>query len=173
MVSHQNRDGIFIRGSVHETSRVQFSSFLFSKTKPNSVMAHLFSMPYTGSQLKKKGLISNSLHFAINLWMILPLPTSQTFFTFTLLLGSSVLLQTPECQNTTSSHKVVSASSLKKAPTTWNKLPPSIRHVSSVSFFKSSLKASFRKHFLQSPCPEVHVCVKVFSYFFLFPLKKF
>ena len=47
---------------------------------PNSVMSHVFSKPYTCSQLKK-GLIWNSLHFALNFWMVLPLPTFQIFFT--------------------------------------------------------------------------------------------
>ena len=48
--------------------------------------------------------------------MVLPLPTSQIFFTFTLLLGSSVLLQTPECSEYPSfaQSQVVSALSITK-----------------------------------------------------------
>ena len=76
--------------------KVKKTTLLGSTTGlPNSIMSRLFSILYTGSQLKK-GLISNSLHFALNFWMVLPLPTSQIFFTFTSLHGSSVLLQTPE-----------------------------------------------------------------------------
>ena len=48
--------------------------------------------------------------------MVLPLPTSQTFFTFTLLLGSPVLLQTPERSeyHPFAQSQVVSALSLTK-----------------------------------------------------------
>ena len=49
-----------------------------------------------------------------------------------------------------------------QAPATWNKLPASIRHASSVSSFKSSLKTFlFLNFFFQSPCPEMLVYVKV------------
>ena len=67
-----------------------------SSSLSNSVMSHLFFIPYIVSLLKK-GSFSNSLHFALNLWMVLPPPTSQIFFTFTLLLASSVILQASEC----------------------------------------------------------------------------
>ena len=48
--------------------------------------------------------------------VVLPLPTSQTIFTFTLPLGSSVLLQTSECSecHPFAQSQVVSALSLTK-----------------------------------------------------------
>ena len=49
-----------------------------------------------------------------------------------------------------------------RAPATWKKLPASIRHASSVSSFRSSLKTFlFSKTFSSIPCPEVTVCDKV------------
>ena len=109
---------------------------------PNSVMPHLFSILYTGSQLKK-GLISNSLHFALNLWMVLPLPTSQILFT---LIGTpprqfrssadTRVFRIPSFRTKSSGQRSFSY----QAPTTRNKLPASIRHASSASSFKSSLK---------------------------------
>ena len=122
---------------------------------PNSIMSHLFSIPYTGPQLKKES-ISNSFHSALNLWMVLPLPTSQIFFTFTLLLGSSVLLQTPECSDYPS--VCIKSSGQRffsyQAPTTWTNLPASLRHASSVSCFRSSLKTFlFSKTFSSVPLP--------------------
>ena len=122
---------------------------------PNSIISHLFSILHTGSQLKK-GLISNSLQFPLNLWMALPLPTSQIFFTFTL-LGSSVILQTPECSEYSPAFRTKSNgqhSFSYQARTTWNKLPASIRHASSVSSFKSSLKTFLlSKSFSSVPLP--------------------
>ena len=125
----------------------------------DSIMSHLFSIHYTGSQLEKKGLISNYLHFALNLWNVLPLPTSQIFFTFTLLLGSSVLLQTPECSEYPSfaQSQVVSALSITKLQQHGtNSLLLSVMHPLSVP---SSLP--WKPYYFQSPCPEVLVCVKV------------
>ena len=115
---------------------------------PDSTMSHLFIL-YTGSQLKK-GLILNSLHFALNFWMVLPLPTPQIFFTFTLLLSKSLNgsaptylsdllhLYTPSWQLRSSADTRVfrippfrtessgQHSFSYQAPTTWNKLPASI-----------------------------------------------
>ena len=136
----------------------------------NSIVPHLFSIPYTGSQLKK-GLILNSLHFALNFWMVLPLPTSQTFFTFTLLLGSSVLLQTPECSEYQpfAQNKVVSALSLTKLQQHGTSFPLlSVTHPLSVPSNLPWKPFSFRKLFLQSPalrwlcvtrCVFVYRCV--------------
>ena len=105
-------------------------------------MSHLFSITYTDSQLVT-GLISNSLYFALNLWVVLPLPTSQTFFTFTLLLCSPVLLQTPECSeyHPFAQSQVVSALSLTELQQLGINSPlPPVTHAFSVSSFKSSLK---------------------------------
>ena len=112
----------------------------------------------------KKGLISNSLHFALNLWMALPPPASQTFFTYILLLRSSVPLQTPECSeyHPFAQSPVIRALSLTKPkqPGT-NSSPLSVRHPLSVPSTLPWKPFSFRKHFFQSPFPEVPVCVKV------------
>ena len=66
---------------------------------PNSVMSHLFHIPYTGSQLKKK---RKRTDFKLASLCFKSLNGSapnypQSFFIFILLLGCSVLLQTPEC----------------------------------------------------------------------------
>ena len=139
----------------------KFKTMLLSSStgRPNLIMSHLFSIPYTGSQLNK-GLISNSLHFALNLWIVLPLLTPHIFFTFTLLLGSSVLLQTPECSEYQpfAQNKVVSALSLTKLQQHGTSFPLlSVMHLSNLPW----KPFSFRKPFLQSPYPEVLVCVKV------------
>ena len=111
---------------------------------PNSVMSHLFHIPYTGSQLKKKkekGLTLNSLHFALNLWMVLPLTTlspSSFLYSFS---AAPFFCRHPSVQNTILSHKSSGQCSFSyQAPTTLSKLPASVRHISSVSSFKSSLK---------------------------------
>ena len=134
-----------------------------STSLPTSVMSHLFSMLCTGFQLKK-GLISNLLHFALNLWMVLPLPTSQIFFTFTLLLGSSVFLQPPKFSDYPpfAQSKMVSVLSLTKLQQHGTSSPLlSVTHPLSVPSNLPWKSFSFRKHILQSPCPEVPVCVKV------------
>ena len=102
--------------------------------------------------------------------MALPLPTSQIFFTFTLHLGSSVILQTPECPEYSPAFRTKSngqRSFSYQARTTWDKLPESIRHASSVSSFKPSLKTFLlSKSFSSVPlplgacvCQGVCVCV--------------
>ena len=142
----------------------KFKTMLHSSSTslPNSTMSHLFSVPYTGSQLKKR-LISNLIHFALNHWMVLPLLTSKTF-TFTLLLGSSVLLQTPECSeyNLFARSQVVSALSLTKIQQHGTNSPlHSVIHPLSVPSNLPWKPFSFWKLFLQSPCPEVPVCVRM------------
>ena len=101
-------------------------SWQASKSSKQCCLAHLpvfqiqschTSFPYpTLAPNWKKGLISKLLHFALNLWMVLPLPTSQTFFIFTLFLGSSFHLQTPECSeyHTFAQSQVVSTFSCTK-----------------------------------------------------------
>ena len=130
---------------------------------PNSIMSHLYSIPYTASHLKK-GLISNMLHFALNLWMILPLPTSRTFFTFTLLLGSSVLLQTPGCSECLpfAQSQAVSALSLTKLPQHGtNSQLLSVTHPLSIPSNFHWKPFSFHKLLLKYPCLEAPLCVKV------------
>ena len=49
-----------------------------------------------------------------------------------------------------------------QAPVIWNQLPVSVRHSTSVSSFKSSLRTFlFLKAFLQSHCPDIQLCVSV------------
>ena len=87
---------------------------IYRSSKFNHVTPLLHTLHWL--PIEKKGLISNLLHFALNLRMVLPLPTSQIFFTFTLLLGNSVLLQTPVCSeyHPFAQSQVVSALSLTK-----------------------------------------------------------
>ena len=133
-------------------------------------MSHLFSIHYTGSQLEKKGLISNYFHFALNLWNVLPLPTSQIFFTFTL-LGSSVLLQTHEFSeyHPFAQSQVVSVLSLTKLQqhgTSFSFL--SVTHPLSVPSNLPWKPFSFRNLlFLQCPCPEVCMCARVWVRMFV------
>ena len=77
--------------------------------------------------------------------VVLPLPTSQTIFTFTLPVGSSVLLQTPKIL----SHK-----------DKWSAfflLPSSKDMEQTPHFYPSRILCQFLQIFLQSPCPEVPV----------------
>ena len=58
-----------LSGSPKHLDRLQrFKTMLLGSSTglPNSIMSHPFSIPYTGSQLKK-GLILNWLHFALSL----------------------------------------------------------------------------------------------------------
>ena len=129
-------------------------------------MSHLFHISYTGSQLKK-GSISNSFHFSWNLWMVLPPPTSQIFITFTLLLGGSVLLQTPECSehHLFARSLVVSALSRTKLwqHGTYSMLLP-VTYLLSVLSNIPWKPFTFWKLFLQCHCSEVPVCVNVCVY---------
>ena len=144
----------------------KFKTMLLSSSTslPNPIMSLLFSILYTGSQLKK-GSILNLLHFALNLWLVLPLPTSRTFFIFRLLLGRSIPLQTSECSiyHPFAHSQVVSALSLTKLQQHGEKKNPplSITHLPPVPSNLPWKPFSFRKLFLQSPCPEVPLCVKV------------
>ena len=105
----------------------------------NSAMSHLFSILYTGSQLKKR------IDFKLASLCFKSLNGSAPTYL------SDLHLYTPSRQirSTTdtqvfripSFHTKSSGShSLYQAPTTWNQLPVSIRHASSDSSFKSSLK---------------------------------
>ena len=131
---------------------------------PNSIMSHLFSILYTGSQLKKKRIdlkLASLCFKSLN-------GSAPTY------LSDLLHLYTPSRQLSSSADtrvfKIASfctessdcPSFSYQALTTWNKLPASIRHASSVSSFKSSLKTVlFSKTFSSVPFPEVLVCVKV------------
>ena len=77
------------------------------------------------------------------------LPALQTLFTFTLLLHSSVLLHTPEVQSTI----LFAQSPVVSFPLLAITLPLSVLSSHPWKPF------SFPKLFLQSPCPEVPVCM--------------
>ena len=100
--------------------------------------------------------------FALRSFLIKHPSTFQNFFIFTLLPGSSVLLQTPNVQNTILLHKVI-ALSLPGS----NYLEPTPCFCPSLftcQFFRIFLaNLSFQKRFLQSYCPEMRarVCVSV------------
>ena len=89
--------------------------------------------------------------------------TFQNFFTFTLLPGSSALLQTPECSEYhPSERKKVLWSALFLLPdSSYLEPTPCIcHHSTSVSSFKSSLKTSLLKGLFFSPI-ALNVCVCV------------
>ena len=130
---------------------------------PNSIMPHLFSIPYTGSQLKKKDWFQTRFTLLkISEWFC-PAYLSDLLHLYTpsRRLRSSAdtrVFRIPSfCTKSSSQH-----SFSYQAPTTWNKLPAFICYACSVSSFKSCLKTFlFLKLFLQFPCPEVLVWVKV------------
>ena len=108
---------------------------------PNSIMSHLFSILYTGYQLKKK------IDFKLaSLCFKSPNGSAPTY------LSDLLHLYTPSRQLRSSADTRVfripsfrTKSSDQRcfsyhAPATRNRLPASIRHASSVSSFKSSLK---------------------------------
>ena len=98
---------------------------------------------------------TNSCYRVLKSSLSSPPPTSQTFFTFTLLLGSSVLMQRPECSEC---HPQRSFS--YQAPTTTLHFYPSrILCQFFQIFLKKQNPVSFPKLFLQFHCPEVPVCV--------------
>ena len=135
----------------------KFKTVLFGSSTglPNSVTSHLFYITRTGSQFKKRIAVKLT-HFPLNLLMVLPLPTPQTLFTFTLLLGSSVLLQTAECSEYPpfAQSQVVSALSLTKLQHHGTHSPLLfVTHPRSVPSNLPWKPFSFWKLFLQSPCP--------------------
>ena len=106
---------------------------------PNSIMSHLFSIPYTGSQLKKR------IDFKLASLCLKSLNGSApTYFSDLLRLytpsrrlrssADTLVFRTPSFRTKSSDQ----CSFSYQAPATWNKLPASIRHASSVSSFKSS-----------------------------------
>ncbi len=124
---------------------------------PNSVMSHLFSILYTGSQLKKKEEIDfkfASLCFkSLNGSAPTYLSDLLHLYTPSRQLRSSAdtrVFRIPSFRTKSSGQRSFSY----QAPTTWNKLPASIRHASSVSSFRSSLKTFlFSKTFSSVPLP--------------------
>ena len=119
----------------------------------NSVMSHLFPVPCIGSLLKKRAdyklaslcfkslngsaptYLSDLLHLYTPSWQLRSSADTRVF-------------RIPSFRTKSSGHRSFSY----QAPTTWNKLPTSIRHASSVSSFKSSLKTFlFLKTFSSVP----------------------
>ena len=143
-----------------------------SSKQPDLPTSLLCFIRFTG-YLLSRGSNTNCLCFALRSFLIRPPSTFQNFFTFTLLPGSSALLQAPKCSEYHPSEQssVVSALSYQ-APVIWNQLPVSVRHSTSVSSFKSSLKTFlFLKTFSHGPgclamrlvcvCTHVHACASL------------
>ena len=117
--------------------------------------------------LEKKKLISSSLHLALNLWMFCPyLPLRSSSPSRQLCsFADTWVFRISSFRTKSSGQRFFSY----QAPTTWNKLPASIRHASSVSSFKSSLKTFlFSKTFSSVPlpwgacvCQGMCLCVRV------------
>ena len=135
----------------------KFKTMLLSSSTslPNSVMSHLFSIPYTGSQLKKKdwfqlaSLCFKSLNGSAPAYLsgLLHLysPSRQLHSSADTQVFRITSFHTKSSDQRSFSYQV---------PTTWNKLPASIHHACSVSSFKSSLKTFlFWKTFSSAPLP--------------------
>ena len=123
-------------------------------SKFNHVTPLLYTLHWL--PIEKKGLISNSLHFAINPQNgFAPTYLSDLLHLYTpsRRLRSSAdirVFRIPSFRTKLSGQRSFSY----QAPTTWNKLPTSIRDASSVSSFKVSLKISlFSKTFSSVPLP--------------------
>ena len=130
-------------------------SFSEQPDLPTSLLCFIL---FTGCLLSR-GSNTNCLCFALRSFFIRLPSTFQNFFTFTLLPGSSALLQTPECSEYHPSEQspVVSALSLTRL-----QLPVSVRHSTSVSSYKSSLKTFLSlKNIFLSPIALMCVCVCV------------
>ena len=87
---------------------------------------------FTG-YLLSRGSNTSCLCSALRSFLTKPSSAFQNFFTFTLLPGSSALLQTPECSeyHPSAESPVVSTLSYQVAAV-WNQLPVSVRHSTSV-----------------------------------------
>ena len=113
---------------------------------PTSLLCFILFTGY----LLSRGSNTNCLCFALRSFLIRLPSTRKNFFTFTLLPVSSALLQTPEC-----SESCGQRSFSYQAPVIWNQLPVSVRHSTSVSSSKSSLKTLlFSKTFSLVPLPQ-------------------
>ena len=139
------------------TSFKKFKTMLLGSSTSllNSAMSHLFSILYTGSQLKKridfklaslcfKSLNGSACTYFSDL-LHLYTPSQQ--------LRSSAdtwVFRIPSFRTKSSGQYSFSY----QAPITWNKLPASIHHTSSVSSFRSSLKTFlFSKTYSSVPLP--------------------
>ena len=112
-------------------------SFSEQPDLPTSLLCFILFTGY----LLSRGSNTNCLCFALRFLIRLP-STFQNFFIFTLLPGSSALhtdtqvfripsFQTKSCGQRSFSYQ---------ASVTWNQLPVSVHHSTSVSSFKSSMK---------------------------------
>ena len=108
---------------------------------------------FRNARLASRGSNTNCLCFALRSSLIRPPSTFQSFFTFTLLPGSSDLLPTPECSEYHLSERspVVSALSLTRLRLSGTN---SVRHSTSVTSYTSSFKIFiFLKTFSLVPLP--------------------
>ena len=103
-------------------------SFSEQPDLPTSLLCFILFTGY----LFRRGSNTNCLCFALRSFLITLPSTFQNFFTFTLLTGSSALLQTPECSYEQS--PVVSALSLTRL-VIWNQLPVSVCHSTCQLFY--------------------------------------
>ena len=114
-------------------------SFSEQPDLPTSLLCFILFAGY----LLSRGSNTNRACFALRSFLIRLPSIFQNFFTFTLLPGSSALLQTPECSEYHPSEEspvVMQRSFPYQAPVIWNQLPVFVRHSTSVNSFKSSLK---------------------------------
>ena len=114
-------------------------SFSEQPDLPTSLLCFILFAGY----LLSRGSNTNCLCFALRSFLIRLPSIFQNFFTFTLLPGSSALLQTPECSECHPSEQspVVSTLSFTRLQLSGtSSLSVSVRHSTSVSSFKSSLK---------------------------------
>ena len=86
--------------------------------------------------LLSRGSNTNCLCFVLRSFLTRLPSTFQNYFTFTLPPGSSALLQTPECSEYHPSEQACGQRSFSyQAPVTWNQLPVSVRHSTSITSF--------------------------------------
>ena len=143
-----------------EHSHLPISPDLFSEHSHQPISLLCFIL-FTG-YLWSRGLNTSCLCFALRSFLIKPSSAFQNFFTFTLLPGSSTLLQTPECSeyHPSTESPVVSTFSYQVAAV-WNHLPISVRHSTSVLSNLTWKPFSFQTSFFQSHFPQISVCVRV------------
>ena len=128
-------------------------SFSEQPDLPTSLLCFILFTGY----LLSRGSNINCLCFALRSFIIRLPSIFQNFFTFTLLPGSSALLQTTECSeyHPFEQSSQVSALSLTRLQLSGTS-SVSVRHSTSVSSFKSSFKTfTFKKHnnFSSVPLP--------------------
>ena len=108
--------------------------------QPDSSTSLLCFILFTG-YLLSRGSNTSCLCFTLRLFLIRLPSTFQNVFIFTLLPGSSALLQIPEFSEYHPFERSPAVSAFScQAPVIWSQLPVSVRHSISVSSFKSSMK---------------------------------